>query len=149
VVAGWILQKVAVLSEINQYILAATLIKPKRPCSCGAQCCRGWVVKREWVAATRGLVLYLKDQADLSRSPGKRGYSTDPRLRVAIVEDWCRPETQRKSLADLADLAEVTTTTAAKHKTIIFEHLAEISDLAWTEIGHLLDAAGITGPIDA
>lgn len=148
VLAGWIMQRVNLLPETQRLILAGECIKPRRPCSCGRACCRGWSVKPEWVAAVRSLVDYLKYQAQMTKDPGKRGYSTDPRLRVALVEDYLRPEKHRKSLVDLGEIAETTTATVAKHKTLIFEHLDSIDLAAWTEIARDLDQVGLVGVLN-
>ncbi len=145
VLAGWILQRVELLPIIDGQLLAGECINPRRPCSCGRACCRGWSVKREWVEATRNIGEYLKSQADVAKQPGKRGYSTDPRLRVALIEDFLRPPTRRKSLADLAELSETTTVTVAKHRSLIFTHLEEIRTRAWNEISRDLDQIGLVG----
>lgn len=147
VLSGWIMQRVNLLPEIQRLLLAGQCIKPRRPCSCGRACCRGWSVKTEWVSVVRALVDYLKYQAQLTKDPGKRGYSTDPRLRVALVEDYLRPEKHRKSLVDLAEIAETTTATVAKHKTLIFEHLDGINQVAWEEIARDLDQVGLVGAL--
>lgn len=147
VLAGWILQRVDLLPVIDAHLLAGECINPRRPCSCGRACCRGWSVKREWVEATRNIAEYLKNQADLIKEPGKRGFSTDPRLRVALIEDFLKPEGKRKSLADLADLAETTTVTVAKHRALIFTHLEEIKTRAWDEISRDLDQVGLVGAL--
>lgn len=145
ILAGWIIQRVTLLPPTQQLVLAGQCIKPRRPCSCGRACCRGWLVKREWAETIKGLTEYLKTTADLAREPGKRGYSTDPRLRVVLVEDFMKPESKRHTLVDLAEIAETTSLTVARHRTLIFEHLQKISDEAWEEISRDLDQIGLVG----
>lgn len=149
VLAGWIMKRVLMLHPEQQWILAGECVKPRRLCSCGRACCRGWSIKKEWVGAVRSLVEYLKSQAEVAKQPGTRGYSTDPRLRVALVEDFLRPEKKRKSINDLAELSETTAVTVAKHRNLIFETLQSLSDVAWDEISRDLDQVGLVGVVSS
>lgn len=147
ITAGWVLQAFNHLDVMQRLVLTLTVMRPRVPCSCGAPCCRGWTVKTKWVEAVRLLCEYLKTQADLTREPGKKGLSTAPRLRQALVEDYARPAPKRVSLAKLAEVTEVTSVTVAKHRTLIHDHLAQLEDAAWMELGAIFDARGITGDV--
>lgn len=147
VMAGWILQKMSGLALIDQLVLKAVLINPRRICSCGAACCRGWSIKTEWVNSVRGICDYLKTEAEITRVAGKRGLSTDPRLRSALVEDYCRPEKHRASITDLCKTTDASTVTVAKHRELIHAALYEIETRAWIDINAIFDRTGITGDL--
>lgn len=148
VTAGWILQRFEQAEKWHKVILKVMLINPRRQCSCGAACCRGWSVKPEWVHCVLMLVEHLKEEADLLKEPGKRGMSTDPALRRALVEDFARPEDKRWSIADLARLTKATTLTVAKHRGIVQCFLYALELAAWEEVNLIFDQSGITGQID-
>lgn len=149
VMAGWILQKLESLAYIDKTVLKAVLINPRRICSCGAACCRGWSVKTEWVNSVRGICEHLKTEAEITRVAGKRGLSTDPRLRSALVEDYCRVEKHRASITELCKITEAATVTVAKHRELIHAALSEIEVRAWGDITAIFDATGITGDLAA
>lgn len=148
VVAGWVLLRLSQLELLQQTVLRAMLVRPKRPCECRSACCRGWTIRADWVAAVQQLADYFKSRADETREPGKRGFSSDPRLRVALIEDYCRGEGRRASISDLCRQTDASSVTVAKHRELIHGHLKEIEDRAWEEVAVLLDAVGITGSLD-
>lgn len=145
--AGWILQSFNHLDPVQRLVLTLTVMRPRVVCVCGAPCCRGWTVKTKWVEAVRLLCEYLKHQAELTKEPGKRGLSTDPRLRQALVEDYAKPAPKRGSLTRLAEITDVTSVTVAKHRTLIHEHLEELERGAWLDLQAIFDAKGITGDV--
>lgn len=147
VMAGWVLQRFMHLDVVHRLVLTLTELKPRQPCSCGSPCCRGWTLRREWLEAARILTEHIQDWAVLDKESGKRGYSTDPKLRVALVEDFARPIERRLSLADLAERTGVTTKTVAAHRVKIHGYLQEQLDAAWDELGVVFDAHGITGQL--
>jgi len=147
IMAGWILQRFQQLEVTQRLVLILTVQRPRVPCFCGSQCCRGWTLKFQWVEAVRILVEHLRDRAGMDKEPGKRGFSTDPRLRVALIEDYAKPTKRRASLQDLARMADVTTTTAATHRARIHGYLEETERLAWAELAAIFDAHGITGVV--
>lgn len=146
--SGWILLRLATLSIERRSVLEAVLINPRRLCPCGRACCRGWLVKVEWVQAIRLLCSHLELRADLAKVPGKRGLSTDPRLRQALVEDYCRIPAKRASVADLVDITDVTAVTVAKHREMVHSYLTSLEFDAWAEINEIFDTYGITGHIE-
>ena len=145
VMAGWVLQRFQHLDTVSRLVLTLTVMKPRTPCACGAPCCRGWLLRRPWVESVRLLTEHIQYTAELD--PDKKGYSTEPRLRQALVEDFARPVERRKSLADLAELAEVTAKTVAAHRHKIHGYLGEVQDRAWEDLAAVFDAHGITGEI--
>lgn len=147
IMAGWILQRFLYLDVVPRLVLTLTVMKRSTVCSCGSPCCRGWVLKREWVESVRILTEHIKDWALLDPESGKRGYSTEPRLRQALVEDFAKPPEKRASLATLAELADVTIRTVATHRVKIHGYLTEVQDAAWLELAAIFDANGITGQI--
>lgn len=147
ILAGWILQRFLHLNTVMRLVLTLTVQKPRVICTCGAPCCRGWTLKLQWVESVRILVQHLKEQAESEREPGKRGFSSEPRLRQALIEDFARPESKRWSLARLSELAEVSTTTAAAHRARIHGYLGDVEAQAWGELAAIFDAHGITGVV--
>lgn len=145
--AGWILQRFLHLSALHRLILTIKVMRPRQTCSCGSPCCRGWIVKTRWVEAVRLVCEHLKLHAELLKEPGKRGMSSDPRLRQLLVEEYAKPEERRMSLTDMQSMLEITTTTIAKHRFLIYEHLEALENQAWTDLAAIFDAAGITGEI--
>ncbi len=145
VMAGWILQRFQQLELIQRLVLTITVMRPRSPCSCGSACCRGWTLRYSWVDACRIMVEHLKSWAEMDKESGKRGYSTDPRLRQALIEDYAKPAERRASVKELAELAEVTTVTAAAHRKRIYDYLDTVHDAAWTDLAAIFDAHGITG----
>lgn len=147
--SGWIRLRLAQLPTPRRQVLEAVLINPRRLCSCGRACCRGWSVKSDWVEAVRGLCDHLAHRAEVSKEAGKRGYSTDPRLRQALVEDYCRPEAKRASIADLVNTTDASSHTVAKHRELIHTYLLGLETEAWNEISEIFDLHGITGSIES
>lgn len=148
ILAGWILQRFLHLDVVPRLVLTLTVMKRSTPCACGSPCCRGWVLKRQWVESVRILTEHIKDWAVLDQESGKRGYSTEPRLRQALVEDFAKPPDKRASLATLAELTDVTIRTVATHRVKIHEYLASVQDKAWEDLAAIFDAHGITGQIE-
>jgi hypothetical protein len=147
VLVGWVLHQVHQLPMVHQHIITARYLRPRKVCSCGRACCRGWEIKRDWVEAIRHLVEYLKLHAEVTKEPGKRGFSTDPRLRVALVEDYFRHEKKRLSLTELMAQTETTSVTVAKHRTWIFDHLQAQENQAMADISLQLDQCGLVGQL--
>ena len=148
VMAGWVLQRFQHLDVVHRLVLTLTELKPRQPCVCGSPCCRGWTLRREWVEAARILTEHIQDWALIDIESGKRGYSTDPKLRVALVEDFARVPEKRWSLADLAEATGMTTKTVAAHRVKIHGYLQVQLDAAWDELGVVFDAHGITGQLE-
>lgn len=145
--AGFILQQVGRLDPRHQNVLAARLTAPTLPCLCGARCCRGFYVHHKWANAIHSLCEVLKESGDVLRQPGRRGLSTEPRLRRLIVERFFVPEHQG-SISLLARKGEVSPLTAAKHESWISDYLTQTEGEAWVEIDDIFDQVGITGLIE-
>ncbi|MNL32553.1 hypothetical protein D3C87_1544130 [compost metagenome] len=142
--AGLILAVVDRLDESHRAVLAARLTVSHSPCSCRNPCCSGRAVNLRWWVVVGQLCNILASRADLLKVPGKRGMSTLPRLRRAVVEAYFDPVAE-DSIVRLAERAGVSAVTAAKHRTVILEWLGVTEDEAWQQAALLLDQAGVTG----
>lgn len=147
ILAGWILQKFMHLDAVPRLVLTLTVMKPRAPCACGAPCCRGWLLRTKWVEAVRLVCEHLKEQAELIKEPGKRGFSSDPRLRQALVEDWAKPPASRASVQDLINLTDASYQTVVKHRLLIQDYLHTVETMAWTELALIFEAHGVTGQV--
>lgn len=141
--AGFILQEFAKLSTEHQVILVGLLTRSHSPCACRRPCCSGFARNLRWDKAVLDTCLMLKDSSDVTRTPGKRGLSTQPHLRKAVVEEFFTK--QARSIVDLASLAHCSQMTAAKHKAWITAYLENTETAAWGAAAELFDQAGITG----
>lgn len=142
--AGLILAVVDRLDEAHRTVLAARLVESHSPCSCRSPCCSGRAVSLRWSTAIGAICDMLKDRADLLRVPGKRGLSTLPQLRRAVVQSHFDPRADGTIVA-LAAHAGVSAVTAAKHRAAIVEWLEAAETEAWQQAALLLDQAGVTG----
>ena len=84
--AGMVLQHLISLAEPQQWTLMAELMHPTHPCACKAPCCSGHRPNQNWSRTIHRLCDHLRDVASLSKMPGKKGLSTAPGLRLALVE---------------------------------------------------------------
>jgi hypothetical protein len=141
--AGFILQEFAKLKPIHQVVLTGILTRSHTPCACRRPCCSGWSENSKWSAAVTATCLMLKDSGEDQREPGKRGFSTVPVLRKAVVEQIFSGKAL--TMTDLAALAEVSLVTAAKHRAWIVELMDQVIDEAWQEADAHFDAVGIVG----
>ncbi len=143
--AGLILQVMGKLDREQLVVLTGLLVRPATPCSCRSACCSGWARSPRWQHAVAETCQLVKESMDLVRVPGKKGLSTHPEMRRAIIEAHYRAEPA--PLAALAHVAGVTPITAAKHRAWITEALARIEQEAWVQLDALFDQHGITGMI--
>lgn len=141
--AGFILQEFAKLDSRHQTVLTGLLVRSHRPCACRRPCCSGWAIDLRWAKAVEDTCLLLKEAGDVLRVPGKRGLSTQPSLRRAIVTSFYKKT--EVTLVELAGIAECSQITAAKHRGWIVEYLEQTETEAWQEIASLFDRVGITG----
>ena len=141
--AGIILQVVKRLDPIHADILAARYTHPTTPCQCQAMCCRGFRPVQRWTKAIYRICEALKETADVTRTPGKRGLSTEPTLRRLLVERYFLGLGQ--STVKLARIAKVSHITAAKHDEWIRAYIEEEETRAKLEIAAIFDQEGITG----
>lgn len=141
--AGIILHHFEKLDIEHQTVLSGLLITAYTPCSCKALCCSGWRRNERWGKALSDMCAIIQLKADVLKEPGKKGLSSQPRLRQLIVESFF---TKRElSLTDLARETRVGYVTAAKHREWITTYLQGCEDEAWRQIAPILDSAGITG----
>jgi hypothetical protein len=146
--AGLIMQLVSRLNREHQRMIEAILVHPRAHCVCGRACCRGWSYRPVWRKAVHCLVDIVKDHADLMKVPGKKGMSTDPRLRRILIEDYLKPEEKRQFVTDMAKATEVTSATVIKHRALIYAYLDQLQGEAFAQIAIILDEAGVTGAFD-
>lgn len=145
--AGFILQQVLRLDEVHQRILEARMTRYRDPCSCRSPCCSGFRYVPRWWRAVEQLCEILKERADILKTPGKRGLSTDPRLRWLIVETHFSPA-KPPSYAEMGRRAEVDSVTVLRHYEWITSYLNEEEDKAWNEISAIFDQTGVTGLLE-
>lgn len=144
--AGMICAQLATLPEPQQLILMATVLPAMDPCSCRAPCCVGTRPNAAWARAVMRICAHLKEEAQLSKVKGKKGLSTSPELRRALVEKFFLPR-QEISLAALAERCNVTENTLHAHRRPIITYLAKTQEAAWVAIGEVFDESGIVGTI--
>ncbi len=117
------------------------------PCSCRNPCCSGYRRNPGWVEAVDRLCVHLKEQAELSRVRGRKGLSTHPQMRRALVERFFVPG-KTIIIAELAERCGVTSQTVITHKKPIEEYLADALRDALTQLDQILNTLGIVGQID-
>lgn len=145
--AGFILSQVSRLDRCHQCALEARLTRIQIPCACKSPCCRGFKISPRWSRAIDDLTEIVKDSGDVMRIPGKKGLSTDPRLRRLIIERFFNPADLR-SVAVLSRRAGVSSITAAKHTEWIGHYLEQTEGEALSQIAAIFDQSGITGVIE-
>jgi hypothetical protein len=84
--AGFILKQICRLEPVHYRVLEARFTRPAAPCACRSSCCQGWKPTLRWSGAIVALCELLKESGDITKTPGKRGLSTEPRLRRMLVE---------------------------------------------------------------
>ncbi len=143
--AGFILAKLDTLAPEQSTVLKGLLTRAYDPCSCGQPCCCGQRPNPRWSVAVKQMCEILKETGDVLAIPGKRGLSTQPNLRLLIVETWFTGA--RVSLASIATRVGVSPITAKAHHDWIVTYLEQAETEAWLNIAPILDQAGITGAI--
>lgn len=144
--AGYTLAQFARLDTLHQTILRGVCLVAYSPCNCRAPCCSGVRRNAPWAAAVVDTCDILQHAGAVLREPGKRGLSTQPALRLALVESYYTE--RERSLIDLAMIGQVSTITAARHKEWICGYLEQTEDAAWTALAPIFDEAGITGAFE-
>ena len=141
--AAFILAVVGRLDQNHQNLLAARFTNPRTDCECGSPCCRGWRMTKSWDSAVGAICLTLQTEGEVTKVPGKRGLSTEPRLRRALVEQFVHPTgVSVRQLSLSFDLSQIT---VAKHSGWIGTFLDQEYQEAMTEVSLLFDQAGVTG----
>lgn len=141
--AGFILQQFAKAEKDHRMILTGLLTRPRDPCTCNRPCCSGFRPVLRWVEAVRDTCDALACSADILKTPGKRGLSTQPVLRRLLVEQYFTKNST--TLFDLAIAGHVSPETVAQHRTWILGYLETLEHAAWLDTDSIFDSSGITG----
>lgn len=144
--AGIVLAHLSRLPDEQQLVLMGHAITAMLPCSCRAACCSGARPNQDWARVVGRICDHLRDEAELTRVPGKKGLSTHPVMRRLLVEKFFLPK-RDLPLVDLARKCEVTEQTVIAHRRPILEYLARQEDAAWRSIDGALDESGIVGHV--
>jgi hypothetical protein len=141
--AAMIWNRVALLSDMHQFVLYAAYGPRQTPCSCGHACCSGWARNPFWEAC-----IVKIEEAAITKALA--GCLTNRRLRRGIVKGLFGDKSV--SLPDLAHQCEVAENTAASHRQRIKHwlngtredgHTAGVRPRAERCIEQLLADAGI------
>lgn len=143
--AGMVLYHLALLPDPQQLVLIAQSMPPTIVCTCRAPCCSGHRANGPWVHAVLKLCDYLRDEAQLSRVPGKKGLSTSPWLRRALVEKFFVRSGQHMTTDEMAARADVSVSTVITHRRPIVTFLEKADRAGWRAFDESLGAAGIVG----
>lgn len=147
--AGLVLAQLSRLAEPEQLALIARMTAARLPCACRAPCCSGSRENPRYSRAVHRLCEMLRDAAALSKIPGKKGMSTVPALRKALVDGFFSDSGERElSLAKYAKLCEVAEDTVAAHKRMVHGWLRRQEDAAWETFALMLDQQGTVGLIE-
>lgn len=142
--AGFVLQVLASLPVQQQLVLIAECMRPTTPCSCGSPCCSGERRNSGWITAVRCICDHLRDEAHLSRLPGKKGMSTLPDLRFMLVEKFFVPG-REFTYASVAKRFNISEQTVFNHRKPVLAYLTQQQRTAWRAIDEALGFAGIVG----
>lgn len=142
--AGLILAQLATLGVEHVTVLKGLLIRAYDPCACRSPCCSGRRRNARWAEAVKATCELLKGTGDAMRESGKRGLSTQPEMRLALVEQFYTKNTM--TVAAAAHIGKVSTMTATRHRDWIFAWLEQTETEAWLRVDTLFDQLGITGP---
>ncbi len=141
--AGFILATFARMDIEHQAVLTGLLARPHDPCSCQRRCCRGWVPNPRHDYAVKQICFILKETGSVTRAPGKKGLSTPPAMREAIVLDYFAGG--QLTIMDFAGIGKVALKTAASHRAWIMQWLELTIEAAVLEADEMFDNAGIVG----
>jgi len=141
--AGFILATLARLDLEHQAVLTGLLARPTDTCPCQRPCCRGWLFNPRHSHAVKQICHIIKETGDVTRTPGKKGLSTPPAMREAIVRDYFLGG--KATVMDFASTGGVTLKTAAAHRAWIVQWLELTEAAAILEADAIFDSAGIVG----
>jgi len=144
--AGQILMHLAQLPSIHRLVVHARCLPPRLHCDCHSKCCSGWKPSEEWLAVIDAICLVLRDVAKLRAHSERRGMSSHPLLRRAIVEKHYNPE-YPFTVAAVSERCDVSEATVYNHKAVFIAYLVDVEKQAWTELDHRLVAADIVGSL--
>lgn len=143
--SGMILQQLSRLKDPEQLCLICGVLPPTVPCNCGAACCGGRRPDPDWIRAVDALCVYLREEAKLSKVRGKKGLSTDPRLRQdLVIKHFSGGEVSTQSIAFRHG---ITSTTVLHHGHRIAQYLEKMTNSGWSEFDTVINESGIVGTI--
>ena len=141
--AGYILATFQRLDHKHQVLLRGSVLRAYAPCSCGAPCCSGRRRNGRWAEAVRQTAELLREAGEIVKGSGKRGLSTPPEMRLALIEQYYTKSAV--GLEEFAAIGRVSTATAARHKAWVQEWMEQTEDEAWLALAPIFDEAGVTG----
>lgn len=142
--AAFILRQVEKLDRHHRNVLAARLTRSRTDCLCRRPCCQGWLVTSQWGRAVEALCELLQDTENAVKVTGKKGFSSQPDLRRAVVSRFF-DTSMGANPTQLQQKLEISPGTVASHTLRVTAQLGEWETKAWLEIQDLFDQAGITG----
>lgn len=142
--AGFILRQLDRLEPAHRTVLYGVVITAYDPCECRAPCCSGERLNPRWASAVKETCEILKGVGDITKTAGKRGLSTHPAMRWALVEQFYTKRAIR--VADIARHCRVALMTVTKHREWINTYLEQTEQEAWLAVDAIFDQVGITGP---
>lgn len=145
--AGYVLRMLASLPDAQQMILMARSVRPTMPCACRAPCCAGERPHPTWLRSVNALCHHLMVDAALSQIKGKKGLSTGPKLRMALVGKYLVPS-REITMVQIAEQCDITEKTVLAHKKPIYGYLTVQEDEGWSTLDHSLSAQGIVDFIE-
>lgn len=145
--AAMIARQLDYLTEPQRDCVVAKFKHWVLPCACRSPCCSGYRKNPGWNEAVTRLCAHLKDHAELSRIKGRKGLSTHPQMRRALVERFFVTG-KIIILAELAERCNVTPQTVITHKKPIELHLLEQLNAGLGQLDEILSTLGIVGQID-
>lgn len=144
---GMILQLLGKLPEIQQSVLKAGSMHAMMSCTCRSPCCAGEKPNKEWAVCILYICDHLKNEAELTKVKGKKGLSTSPLLRRALVEKQFLPN-RRLVLSELADACHISEQTVHNHRKPIVAFLEKQETDGWRSFDEYLAESGIVGFIE-
>jgi hypothetical protein len=143
--AGIILSHLARQPDAEQFALIAHTATAMLPCACRRPCCMGYAPNPTWLRSINGLCDWLRDEAKQSTLfPRKKGMSTRPEMRQAIVRRFFLPDA-RLVIAEIARALNVSEPTVYAHQKTITASLEDLLDKGWGRFAEAMDRAQIVG----
>lgn len=131
-------QKDCVIAQYKHWVL---------PCACRSPCCSGYRKNPGWNEAVERLCQHLKEDAELLRRHGRKGLSTHPQMRRALVERFFVPA-KTMIIAELAERCGVTPQTVITHKKPIEAYLTAALREGIGHLDRILNDLDLVGQLD-
>jgi hypothetical protein len=145
--AAMITKQLDYLTQAQKYCVVAKFKNWCLPCSCGSPCCSGTRRNPGWFEAIEWLCSHLKEEAELSRKHGRKGLSTHPQMRRALVERFFI-QGRMIIISELAEMCGVTPQTVITHKKPIEAYLTQTLNDALSHLDLILNTLDLVGHID-